>query len=165
MTKYYKIVTEKSYFKRICGIDDISAIPNGTKFTASAPVENDKVKKNLYINKPVFHFCDNAFDIMLWHNIFERLYQSSDAKQTPVIYEIIPLSEVVKEKCSDKLELYQCGATKIEIKTKMSLNRMFDRAVKEFKNNKAQKEELYPNLPLSKIIDAWKRHQQALIIH
>jgi len=161
--KYYKIITEKAYFRRIYDINDISAVPAGTKIIASAPF-GIRCKNAPNIDQPVTHFCDNAFDTMLWHNMFEALHRDSDTQMPPVIYEITPITDVIKEKCPDKLELYQCGAHIIEFKKKVSIKEMFERAVAEFKQNPDKKTKLYPKLPLQKFVNSWANYSQPVII-
>ena len=84
MSTYYKVVSQSTYLKRIYDADDVFNIPAGTKITASAPFLEfyDKDLKNgrFYIDQPVVHFCDNAFDTMLWYNIFLQNIDSQTSR-------------------------------------------------------------------------------------
>lgn len=165
MKKYYKIVSQNTYLRRIYDLQSSFYIPNGTKITATAPfadVYNSDNSKNgqFYINKPVMHFCDNAFDTMLWYNVFYRMAINKHHGIAPVVYEIKPITNVIKERCCDKNQIYQCGAHIIEFKAPVVVDNMLRRAVLEFLKEPEKKFEMYPNLEIGKIINAWANYKQ-----
>lgn len=163
MQKCYKILTENSYFRKIYDTDNLARIPFGTKVIASAPFQEDytgKINGHWYIDKPVIHFCDNAFDTMLWHGVL-----CGAPANRSWIYEIKPLTAVFKEKCKDDIGLYQCGANIIEFHSLIPLDTMFDRAIEEFHQDHHAKIDMYPFLKISKIISAWVHHNQSKYIY
>lgn len=162
MQKYYKIITEKSWFKKIYDFKDVSDIPYGTMVEAQEPFSNDPQytigkRKHWYIKQPVIHFCDNAFDTMLWQPVLvgtlvPKKYQ---------IYEIKPITPIVKEKCADEYGIYQCGAKKVEILGKMNDIDMYDLAVAEFHKDRSTKIDSYLNLNLPDIVEDWENHEMS----
>lgn len=164
MSTYYKVVSQSTYLKRIYDADDVFNIPTGTKITASAPFLEfyDKDRKNgrFYIDRPVVHFCDNAFDTMLWYNIFYKISIAKHHDTMPVVYKIIPISDVIKERCHDNHQFYQCGAHIIEFKEKVALDTMFKLALVEFLDNPEEKTSMYPKLDMNDILEMWAKHEQ-----
>lgn len=168
MQKYYKIITERSYFRKIFTTDESLAVPYGTKVIASPYFIEDYEQKGLkngrfYIQSdiPMLHFCDNAFDTMLWHSV---LTHQNDNIQ-PVIYKIKPLTNVVKQRCADDIKLYQCGANIIEFMSPVLTDDMYELALAEFYENHQAKIDMYPNLQMSKIIAAWVHHKQSKYVY
>jgi len=163
---YYKIITENAWFKRIYKLGDDLYIPFGTRVVASEPFANDDCYKNgknghWYINKPVIHFCDNAFDTMLWHQILTGTIHP----KKHLIYQIKPLTPVIKERCSDNLGFYQCGANMIEFLCNIDVNEMFDLAVSDFRKNHNERIKAYPNFQMTKIISDWLHHKWSKYIY
>lgn len=155
MQTYYKIVSEHTMFYRIARIQgryDIANIPNGATFHAYKPFEPNKVI--IQCSQPVLHFCDNAFDTMLWEAKFGQFVTN----KYNYFYQIIPLTDVIKQRCNDSSNLYQCGANEIKFIELIDRNKMFDLAISEYDNNKTKKEAMYPNLDLDKIVKNWKQH-------
>ncbi len=152
--KYYKIVAKHTMFypvARIQGIHDIATIPLGSICYAYKPFKPNDV--TIQYSQPVLHFCDNAFDVMLWASKMDSF------APTKFIYEITPLTDVIKQRCPDITNLYQCGAYKIRFENSISEQNMFDKAIFEYENAKIAKETLYPNLDLVYIIQSWKQHK------
>ena len=171
MQKHYKIITRYSYFSKIYPVDDSLYIPFGTKVIASSPFINDYESKGIinghyYIEseQPVIHFCDNAFDTMLWHSALSNLI-STTLLMTSAIYEIKPLAKVIKQRCNDNIKLYQCGANKIEFLSQVSIDTMYERALAEFHQNHQAKIDMYPNLQMSKIIAAMVNHNRSKYVY
>ncbi len=162
MSTYYKIVSDATVFTYAYNINPYCQIPSGSVFTAQQPqIQNEK---NVYCIKkpiPVLHFCDNAFDTMLWY-----CYNMGGFDESALtFYEIQPLTPVVKEKCCDDGGLYQCGANQIKIIRPIEKYEMFKRALNEFRQNPKAKTELYPNLQMQKIISDWTHHQQSKYVY
>jgi len=131
----------------------------GAVFTAQAPLRPDNITYYIRATAPMIHFCDNAFDTMLWHS-----YAFADSSP---IYEIKPLGQVIKQQCDDDCRLYQCGSHKIEIVHQIDKHEMFERAVSEFLQNPKAKIAMYPNLQdkMPKIISAWVHHEQSKYVY
>ena len=166
MQTYYKIITENAWFRRIYKMDDSLTVPFGTQVVASEPFVDDESyttgrNGRWYIDKPVIHFCDNAFDTMLWHRVLTGTIRPKKHQ----IYQIKPLTPIIKERCSDDLGFYQCGANKIEFLGKVDVNDMFDLAVADFRENHNEKMKAYPNFQMTKIISDWLHHQQSKYIY
>jgi hypothetical protein len=167
MQKHYKIITRYSYFSKIYTVDDSLYIPFGTKVIASSPFVDDYETRGIenghyYIEaeEPVIHFCDNAFDTMLWHNTLSNLISKTLLMES-AIYEIKPLTKVIKQRCNDDVQLYQCGANMIEFLARVPADTMYERALSEFHQNHHAKIDMYPNLQMSKIISAWVNHNRS----
>lgn len=163
MAHYYKIITEYSYFRTVYS-GDVAHIPAGTRVKArcvSFDTIAGKRNKNLNIKLPVLHFCDSAFDTMLWHDGF--FYMGDIVKAQ--IYEIKPLTPVFKERCSDELNIYQCGANAIEFTNKVSATDMYRRALKEFRENQQVKLDMYPNFQIDKIIADWMNNEVSKYVY
>lgn len=167
MQKYYKIITRYSYFSKIYTVDEDLYIPFGTKVIASSPFVDDYKTKGIenghyYIEseKPMIHFCDNAFDTVLWYNVLSNLI-SKTMLMTAAFYEIKPLSEVIKQRCTDNVQLYQCGANMIEFLSRVPTDTLYERALGEFHQNHQAKIDMYPNLDIPKIIAAMVHHEKS----
>ncbi len=154
MNTYYKYISENTSFAKIAKIrriDDLEKIPYGAVFTAYPLWEPSDV--TIQSKQPVLHFCDNAFDSMLWFSIF-------DTSQQNYFYRIIPLTEVIKQRCADKYQLFQCGANQIEFRNQIDKYKMFNMAISEYEQSPDEKEKLYPNLDIPEIIKSWKIYKK-----
>lgn len=163
MTHYYKIITEYSYFRTVYS-GDVAHIPAGTRVNANSVhcnIAGEDPCKKLNIQRPVLHFCDSAFDAMLWHDGF--FYMGDIVKAQ--IYEIKPLTPVFKERCLDELNIYQCGANAIEFTNKVSATDMYRRALKEFRENQQAKLDMYPNFQINKIIADWMNNEVSKYVY
>lgn len=150
--KYYKVIGNSSPFMNMLSekydIHGMNNIPYNTEISAEG---TDTGMFCIQSDIPVIHFSDNVFDTMLWQAIFDT--------QSDTIYEIEPLTPVIKERCEDLTGLYQCGTTKIKIIRKVSTARMFNRAIYEYLTHILEKRKMYSNLAFSKIIIAWIKHK------
>lgn len=167
MQTYYKIITRYSYFSKIYPVDDSLYIPCGTKVIASSPFVDDYKAKGIenghyYIEseKPMIHFCDNAFDTVLWYSALSNII-SATMLMTAAFYEIKPLTEIIKQRCNDDVKLYQCGANMIEFLSQVPMDTLYERALAEFHKNHQAKIDMYPNLDVSKIIAAMVHHEKS----
>lgn len=147
---FYKIIVKNYPFEKVYRIKDINNIPSGKIFEARIPF-----REGAYISDtPVIHFCDNAFDTMLWHNIL-----IADWESEPVFYEINPLTRIIKQKCDDNIGLFQCGASCIQFIKRISVDNMYEKALAEYNKNPQDKITMYPNIPIStQFITALKNH-------
>lgn len=164
MQTYYKIITQRSYFRKIYETDDSLHVPYGAKVIASPYFIQDYAQKGIkdghfYIQSdiPMIHFCDNAFDTMLWYSALTHKIELVQ----PIIYKIKPLTSVIKQRCADDAQLYQCGANAVEFLSPVSTDDMYELALSEFHKNHSAKIDMYPNLKMSKIIAAWVHHEQS----
>ncbi len=153
-TKYYKIVHPASPFCYITSrCYSAKNIPYGSIFYAQ---NTDADGYYIKSDKPVLHFCDNAFDTMLWHSIFPI----PGPEYEPYFYEITPLDDIIKERCLDEYSFFQCGAYKIEFLHQIPKSEMFARALAEFNANRPEKIKMYPNIKIANAVAAWKQQQQ-----
>ena len=157
MQKYYKIIDETLPFLTAYDIPKADEVPLFKTFSAIDPGTNDGFY--IHAQEPVLHFCDNAFDTMLWHSAC--IVKPEEA----FIYEIKPIGNITKQKCTDDTGLYQCGSPKIQFITKVDIDTMFQRALLEFEANREAKIRMYPNLRMPKIIHFWLRHQQSKYVY
>ena len=105
-------------------------INRGSGFGVQAPV-------------PIFHFCDNAVDTLMWYwEVFD--FMDYDA---PVIhfFEIKPLAPVFKNQAPDETMLWQCGTNKLEIVRETSLQQVAKDACAEIEQNKSEIIARYPH--------------------
>lgn len=154
MQKYYKIIIDWMPFVTSFDIADIDNIKSGSVFSAIDMVSEDKSSGHIRSEKPVIHFCDNAFDTMLWHNIFAY----SENKTS--IYEITPIGPIIKQKAPlDAGGIYQCGAEKISFNKYVPIDEMYDLALQEFLNQRYEKTKMYPHIKMANMVHAWIRHQ------
>ena len=101
--------------------------------------------------KPVIHFSDNAFDTMLWLSVFRTTNSA--------VYEIKPLTPVIKQQCKDSNAIYQCGAESIRIEKIIPINQMFNMALCEYCKTRKEKHKMYPHLKFKQIIWSWIQHK------
>ena len=146
---YYKIVTEYSFFNKLCPDMDILNIPTGSVFTA--PTTNNHNNTEVTVGKSLLHFADGAFDMMLWHT---KLTHHNTIKHQ--IYTIQPLGKITKSRCLDSLGIYQCGARKIKFLQKQNTDEMYEMALQEYFANPNK----YTNFQINQ--DLWKKHQTTI---
>ena len=146
--KYYKIIGDDFPFMGLIGhyheTYHPDMIPYGTIATAT-----NSIAGSLCIDteKPVIHFSDNAFDTMLWLSIFRT--------SNSAIYEITPLTPVIKQQCKDSNAIYQCGAESIRIEKIVSMKQMYSMALCEYCKQRKEKQKMYPHLKFKHIIWSW----------
>lgn len=153
MKTYYKIVSKNTRFYDIAfinGIFYLEEIPKNMVFHAEAMICPGKYQ--IQNPQPVLHFCDSAFDTVLWTSKFDSWLMD----QKTYFYKIVPLTEIIKQRCPDQHGLYQCGAYEIKFKELIDKNKMFKLAIKEYETDPSTKEQMYPNLDLVRIVQNWK---------
>ncbi|MBR5904271.1 MAG: hypothetical protein IKZ49_01920 [Alphaproteobacteria bacterium] len=128
--KYYKIVALNYPFLEMLSehynINDINNITSNIDIINKSSTIG---RFCIHFQKPVIHFTDNAFDTILWDTIFD---------EKSVIYEIQPTEPIIKEKCKDRFNLYQCGSTSIKIIKKVPTIVLIYRGIKEYYSNKTK---------------------------
>lgn len=149
--KYYKVMWPNSSFSDVYKSTDLNNIAPNT--IISAPDKPYNYSDGTHIENPtqVIHFCDNAFDTMLWYNMLDAF----------CVYEIEPLTPVIKQKCKESQDIYQCGAQKIKIVKKIPTDTMFDLALSEFEQDREAKIRMYMSISMPKVVHYWLRHQKA----
>ena len=126
---YYKIVTEGSFFTDLCMGIDVFNIPYGTVFTAPDHSKYKPKDPKCMLGNSCLHFAQGAFDTMLWYNILSYPFLED------CIYQIQPITKVTKRRAQDSGEIYQCGAHKIKILRKQSIDDMYECAIQEYYTN------------------------------
>jgi len=101
--------------------------------------------------EPVFHFCDNAIDSLMW-------YWEFDYGDKMVFYEIKPNSCIYKSRCPDETQLYQCGANRITYIRRLTLPQMYLRALIEANKNRSEIIARYPNYEMGHLLASIPRH-------
>jgi len=105
--------------------------------------------------EPVFHFCDNAIDCLMWYWEFEGAF---DDNGSTLFYEIKPCSRVYKSRCPDETQLFQCGANRITYVRKLTLPQIYLHAQIEVKRNRKEIIARYPNYEMKRLIASIPRH-------
>ncbi|MDW2958579.1 MAG: hypothetical protein R8M37_02110 [Alphaproteobacteria bacterium] len=129
----------------------------GRQFTA-IPRKNYFGGFGVRATEPVFHFCDNAVDMLLW---YWEVYDFIDY-DTPTItfLEIKPIGTIYKNQAPDKTELWQCGANQIEIVRHTNIKQVAQDACKEIAQNQDEIIARYPNHNMVRYIAKIKRIAQ-----
>lgn len=160
MQKYYKIITSDCLFKVRYDITDIYAISKGTCFVAKETKNTSVV--SLRAGVPVLHFCDSAFDTMLWYSLVfggciePWLQEIAGLYKKSCIYEIKPLSPVAFGKCKDAYRLFQFGANIIEFGDKIPTEQIAKQAIEEYKKNKLEKYIMYNRKMVKSQVKLWQ---------
>ncbi|MBQ9540453.1 MAG: hypothetical protein IJU89_03455 [Alphaproteobacteria bacterium] len=152
---YYKIVTPQSFFTDLYDGNiniDVFDIPCETVFTAPNQSKHRPDDPKCMVNNSCFHFAQGAFDTMLWHT--KLAHHLLDAR----IYQIQPLTDVIKQRCQDSTGIYQCGAHKIKILEKQNIHNMYELAIQEYYTDFDR----YKNFKIN--IDRWKKHQPTVFL-
>ena len=133
-TKSYKMMFKDKYESDCMtygfNIKDMSEYAPGRQFVAKNKFNHSRFGVDAPV--PVFHFCDNAIDTLLWYwEVFDFMDE-----EYPVVnfFEIKPLAKVYKNRSPDELMLYQCGTNKIEIVRHTSLTEVATDAMREIEN-------------------------------
>ena len=148
----YKILWDASQFGFEFNIDDIYNIEPQT-FTAQ---NTDHPKHNnvcILSEYPVIHFCDNAFDTMLWYN--HIVYP-----MPAIIYQIQPCDSrgfYLKQKSNDPMHLSQCGAQSVRFIKQIPLKTVLDKAIKEFDADMMGKIRDNINVNMPAVLRAWRQ--------
>lgn len=150
---YYKIVTTQSFFTDLYDDTiDVFNIPNGKVFTAPDQSKYKPDDPKCLLGNSCFHFAQGAFDTMLWHT--KLIHHILPAR----IYQIQPLTEVIKQRCQDSTGIYQCAAHQIKILKKQNINEMYEQAIQEYYENTDR----YKNFKIN--VDWWKNHQPTVFM-
>ena len=133
-TKSYKMMFKDTHIRdgltRAFNIQNMSEYTPGRQFVAS--MDGNLSYFGVNTSVPIFHFCDNAIDTLLWYwEVFDFMDE-----EYPVVnfFEIKPLAKVYKNRSPDELMLYQCGTNKIEIVRHTSLTEVATDAMREIEN-------------------------------
>lgn len=158
MTTYYKVVNNVGLFKRRYDIQDIKSIPEGSVFIALEP----DVKTNFVASdgEPMLYFARGAFDTMLWYPIFNNTsyYEALAGNiRESCIYEIIPLTPVIKDRSPADHNYFRCGANKIEFKKQISVNQIAKLALEEYEHNKLIKHFMYGRKFVQAQVEQWRK--------
>ncbi len=131
------------------GIKDISEYAPGRQFTA---IETGQFKEvGTQAEEPVFHYCDNAVDTLMWY--WEMFDFVDCGGQKLYFFEIKPLSQKYKSRTPVDPKLWQCGANKIEILKQTTLKQVAMDACKEIEQNRDEIIKRYPNHDMNKYIE------------
>ena len=158
--RFFKMVAlQNSRFVKDFDISEIDEIYPGRQFTAKGkPYEwcqwysksgNPNPKVSLQTNVPMIHFSDNTIDLLMWYYVGMRF---SSPYQEVYFFEIKPMSQVHKQRCNDKNNLYQCGAQRIEIVQQVTMGDIFRIANQEIQNNTDEIINRYPDKNMLKLI-------------
>ena len=129
-------------------IQDKKEYTPGRQFTAKHTGRNTGFGVRAPV--PIFHFCDNAVDTLMWYwLVFDFL--DFDAP-TINFFEVKPLSDVYKNRAPDETCLWQCGTNKLEIVCQTSLAQVARDAMLEIQENKAEIIARYPHLNMERYI-------------
>jgi hypothetical protein len=141
MNKYYKVVNCACPFAIKYNIKRLDAISNGEVFVAK-PAQYSSGRFLDTQAARVLNFSDCAFDAMLWYDVLNSIRWDlvlPEYWEQTYIYEITPLSPIIKERCCDEYGLFQCGATTIRFGDKVPLEQMISNALDEYNHTKLKK--------------------------
>ncbi len=152
-TKSYKMVWPESdlpdglsvAFK----IKKLAEYTPGRQFVAN-PRNNYLGRFGVQANEPIFHYCDNAVDILMWYwNVFNFIDYDS-----PMIgfLEIKPIGTIYKNRTPDETELWQCGVNKIEIVKHTNIKQVAQDACQEIAQNQDEIISRYKNYEMARFI-------------
>ncbi len=160
MKKYYKIVSTIDLFTATYGISDVKSIPEGSRFVAHK-VYDYAASYAIDADKPMLHFCDGAFDTMLWWPLFNKIpieYALIAAKTIQsCIYEIVPITPVIKSRAQNEDEFYRCGANTIEFKKQIPIEQIAKLAIQEYERGKLRKYLTYGRGYVKEQVNFWQK--------
>ena len=149
MAKYYKLISLwPAGFGGRCKVSDWDELLPGHLFTCPGRDYKWCISEDLepgvgiLSEIPVFHFCDNALDTVLWHKYLST--RTPEFFTAP--YEIRPRTKVYKERSRDDVGLYQCGSYAIEIVRPITMGKLERRAIAEFESDPSAAIFRYPNI-------------------
>lgn len=145
MTKSYKMMWRDGLI--VDGLSHSFDIKNFAEYTPGrqfvAQSGHSYERFGVRASKPVFHFCDNAIDTLMWYwQVFD--FMDYDAP-TIHFFEIKPLAPVFKNQAPDETMLWQCGTNKLEIIRETSLQQVAKDACVEIEQNKSEIIARYPH--------------------
>ena len=132
---YYKVVTSVGLFARLYDIQDISKIPEGTEFTAKFLPG----RLTFPLEPPVLLFSDCASDAMFWYSILNNIRWDlfpPEKWQDTCIYEIEPMTRIIKNRCCDEFGLFEFGAGVIKFGKNVPIDQMYKAALQEYNRKK-----------------------------
>jgi hypothetical protein len=147
---YYKIVKENGVFMHTLAKSyRPEDIPNGEVFVAQK--FKSIIDVQIKTNEPMIHFTDSACETLLWYDVL-----SFHDSETIYIYEINPLTEVIKQQCVSP-KIYQSGANKIEFGKRIDKKALFKLAKEELITNKETIHATYPDIDWDSISKRWDK--------
>ena len=131
----------------------------GRQFVAKSDPDRPTLNRfGVIANEPVFHFCDNAVDTLMWYwEVFSFL---DDQEPTINFFEIKPLSRFFKNRAPDETMLFQCGTNSFEIVKQTNIQCVAQDACKEIENNPQRIIDRYPNYDMRDFILQIKKQAQ-----
>jgi hypothetical protein len=164
MKKYYKIVSTIDLFTETYGISDVKSIPEGSRFVAHKMYDYgyDAASYAIDADKPMLHFCYGAFDTMLWWPLFNKMpYVYALSAKAPTIqscvYEIVPITPVIKSRAQNEDEFYRCGANTIEFKKQIPIEQIAQLAIQEYERGKLRKYLTYGRDYVKEQVNFWQK--------
>ena len=128
MTMFYKVIyignmESHSFFCDTFGVRGLADLTRGRMFHADASrVQSQMPEYVIQSPVPLIHFCDNALDTLLWCKLFGHVRY---------VFKIKPIGDVQRAVCNDNIGLYQCGAPGIELKRRISEEKLIKLARRE----------------------------------
>lgn len=142
---YYKIVQEDSLFTNTQNYDgDIYSIQESRRFTAQ-PSYNLACYKSMCpqiireSGTPMIFFAEGAFNTMLWWPIFSKTSYCEALVGyicKSCIYEIVPVTPVIKDRSINNHNICRCCANKIEFKKQIPIDQIAKLAIDEYHSQK-----------------------------
>ncbi len=140
-----------------CNFDKMSQFYPGQVFLAKR-AENHSNRFGVLAQKPVFHFCDNAVDTLLWFwEVFDCL---DDDKPVVNFLEIKPMGRIYKNQAPDETQLWQCGVNQFKVMRKVDIKRVAQDACKEIEHSYQEIIARYPHYDMIEYIQKIKRQAQ-----
>lgn len=104
--------------------------------------------------EPIFHFCDNAVDILMWY------WEVFDFGLDVHFVEIKPVGTVYKNRANDETALWQCGVNKFEFVRHTTIKEVAQDACREIDAKCSEIIARYPQYNMQQVIRRIKRSAQ-----
>lgn len=104
--------------------------------------------------EPIFHFCDNAVDILMWY------WEVFDFGLDVHFVEIKPVGTVYKNRANDETALWQCGVNKFEFVRHTTIKEVAQDACREIDAKRSEIISRYPQYNMQQVIRRIKRIAQ-----
>ena len=145
LTKSYKMVWPSAStpdgLSHAFNIKDLKEYTPGRQFVAESKYNFNHF--GIQAPTPVFHYCDNAVDTLMWY--WEVFNFFDDLEPTIHFFEIQPHGKIYKNRAPDETMLWQCGCNKIEIIKEISMQQLMTDAYKEIQQKQEEIITRYPH--------------------
>ncbi len=162
---FYKIVGGYSLFTKTQDINDINSIQEGTCFTAEPSYDLASYKSMCpqiirESGTPMIFFAEGAFNTMLWWPIFSKTSRDEALAgyiRKSCIYEIVPVTPVIKDRSINSHNICRCCANKIKFKNQVPVDQIAQLAIDEYHREKFKLHWRYGSAFVKSKIALWQQ--------